>query len=380
MNNVYRTHEVSEWEDEHTTNGSGPRPCACQKNKGGRLRIYRIRFIREVIVFRHHASLLTMLKNNRSFIAHLVLLLSLIAALYLSLGREPIHAAGPLVGQTWIIDSWLEEPHLLVSYIWNLYERRDGWYLQGDNWSDNQLAAVDTYEFGVREVFKLMQTSAQIDAHHNGDAWIQLYNVATNGPAGTDSDYPPHINIISYWGVTGHSYDGDINGHFYVTEQGPLDPAQTWYAWDIDPNCERGVRNPPVNTWIAHVDRECAVLWEERVTPAGELQLRRGPNAPIYTVRSRGPSLVTILRDAQHVRSVERVFHNAWINYPQPYPDGIARVVWEICDFEAGTLTTETITANPETGHFITHERVARALENGTCAKEMIYYLPQVHR
>jgi hypothetical protein len=55
-------------------------------------------------------------------------------------------------------------------------------------------------------------------------------------------------------------------------------------------------------------------------------------------------------------------------------------VVWEICDFEAGILTTETITANPETGRIITHERVARALGDGTCAKGMIYYLPQVHR
>lgn len=317
------------------------------------------------------------MRKYRRIIANLGVILGLTMVIAFALGRDSLRAEVPFAVETpFIYDRWLEQPNLSVTYMWNLFERRDGWYI--DNWSEGQIAGVDGFEFGVREVFKMMQTSAQIDTQHNADVWIQLYNVATNDPDGSH-DFPPHMNIISYWGESGKEYDGGVNGHFYTTLTGELDPAETWYAWHLGSNCDAGDRNPEVNTWISHVDRSCAVMWQERVTSDGELQLRRGANAPIYTVRSQSPGKMEILRGDEVVRSVERTFHNAWINYPQPYPDGMARVVWEIRDFEAGILTTETITANPETGRFVSHDRVESPLDGSTPVLDLLY-LPQLER
>lgn len=301
-----------------------------------------------------------MIHNFKKIASNLILMTGMIAAIWTVLGQTRLWAEGPF-----IIDSWLEEPNLSVSYIWNLYERRDGWYT--DNWSDEQLAAVDTFQFGMREAFKLMDTSDIIDAQHGSDAWIKLYNVATNAPTGSN-DAPPHINVISYWGEAGRQYQGGINGHFYPTAAGHLDTNKTWYAWDSAPNCTEGVRNPPVNQWTQHVDRECNLLWEQRVTPSGEIEIRRNADSPIYLLRNKAPSDLDILRDGTRVRNVRRVFHNAWIDYPAPYPDGLAKVIWEIRDYESNTLTTETITAKPETGEIVSHERVNTALDGSNNA------------
>ena len=259
-----------------------------------------------------------------------------------------------------IIDSWLEEPHLRLSYIWNLYERRDGSY-QND-WSEAKLAAVDTWQFGMREALKAMAVSSRIATHHDGDAWIQLYNVATNAPNGQDTDYPPHINVISYWGSAGTDYQGDVNAHFYPTAQGAIDPQKTWYGWRTEPACPPGIRNPSVGQWMPHLDRQCRTLFEERVTADGDLQLRLAQGHPVYTLRNHAPSNPTpsnldIWRDELHIINLQRVFHNAWINYPDPYPDGIAKVVWEIRYFEHNRLLTETITANPHSGQILSHQR-----------------------
>jgi hypothetical protein len=312
------------------------------------------------------------LRNFFMLASNSILMLGLMAAVYISPGGDYIHAT-----DDFIYDSWLEEPNLRVSYIWNLYERRDGWYI--DNWSDDQLTAVDTFEFGMREVFKAMNLSDIIDAEHNGDAWIQLYNVATNDPDGSH-EFPPHINVMSFWGEAGREYRGGINGHFYATDSGRIDPAETWYAWHVAPDCVPGERNPGINVWVSHVDRNCAILWEKRVTDAGEIEVRRGANASIYTVRSTAPSDVDILRDGERIRSVHRVFHNAWIDYPAPYPDGIAKVIWEIRDYEANLLTTETIIANPDTGHVVSHERLDRPLDGSTPEEEGMIYLPHMLR
>jgi hypothetical protein len=94
--------------------------------------------------------------------SNVILATGMIAAIWTVLGQSRLWADGPF-----IIDTWLEEPNLSVSYIWNLYERRDGWYI--DSWSDEQLAAVDTFQFGIREAFKLMDMSDIIDAQHGGD-------------------------------------------------------------------------------------------------------------------------------------------------------------------------------------------------------------------
>lgn len=296
----------------------------------------------------------------RKAVSNVILATGMIAAIWTVLGQSRLWADGPF-----IIDTWLEEPNLSVSYIWNLYERRDGWYI--DSWSDEQLAAVDTFQFGMREAFKLMDMSDIIDAQHNSDAWIKLYNVATNAPNGSN-DAPPHINVISYWGETGRQYEGDINGHFYPTPAGHLDTNKTWYAWDLAPNCTEGVRNPAINQWMQHVDRNCELLWEERVTASGEIEVRLNADSPVYLLRNKAPSDLDILRDGTRVRNVRRVFHNAWINYPTPYPDGTARVVWEIRDYESNTLTTETITAKPETGEIVSHERVNTPLDGSNSA------------
>ena len=296
-----------------------------------------------------------MIRNYHKITSAVMLILGMTTAAWMALGGHRLRAAGPF-----IIDNWLEEPHLSVSYIWNLYERRDGWYV--DNWSGDQIAAVDTFEFGMRETFKLMNLSNEIDAHHNNDAWIKLYNVATNDPDGSH-DYPPHINIISYWGEAGRSYEGAVNGHYYTTESGQIAPAKTWYAWDIAPTCVPGNREPGINVWVPHLDRNCVILWEERVTDAGEIEVRRDANAPIYTLRNKAASDLDILRDGELVRNVRRTFHNAWINYPTPYPDGIAKVIWEIRDYEADLLTTETIIAKPETGEIVSHDRVETPLD-----------------
>lgn len=290
----------------------------------------------------------------------MVLALGMIASIWTVLGQTHLWAEAPF-----IIDSWLEEPNLSVSYIWNLYERRDGWYV--DKWSDEQLAAVDTFQFGMREAFKLMDMSDLIDAQHGGDAWIKLYNVATNAPKGSN-DAPPHINVISYWGEAGRQYQGGINGHFYPTPAGHLDTNKTWYAWDSAPTCPEGIRNPAINQWTQHVDRNCDLLWEQRVTAAGEIEVRRSADSPVYLLRNKAPSDLDILRNGTRVRNVRRVFHNAWIDYPTPYPDGIAKVIWEIRNYENNTLTTETITAKPETGEIVSHERVNTALDGSNSA------------
>lgn len=290
-----------------------------------------------------------MIRNSRKFVSNLVLMAGMIAAIWTVLGQGKLRADGPF-----IIDTWLEEPNLSVSFIWNLYERRDGWYI--DNWSEEQLAAVDTFEFGMRETFKLMDMSDLIDTQHGSDAWIKLYNVASNAPDGSN-DYPPHINVISYWGDAARQYEGGINGHFYTTPAGYLDTVKTWYAWDSAPNCSEGVRNPGVNVWTQHVDRNCALLWEERVTSAGELEVRRAEGEPVYLLRNKAPSDLDILRDGQPVLNVRRVFYNAWINYPAAYPDGTAKVTWEIRDYATNALTTETIIARPDTGEIVSHER-----------------------
>ncbi|MBI1297611.1 hypothetical protein GC175_21950 [bacterium] len=294
----------------------------------------------------------------------------MITAIWTALGQTRLWAEAPF-----IIDSWLEEPNLSVSYIWNLYERRDGWYI--DRWSDEQLAAVDTFQFGMREAFKLMDMSDIIDAQHGGDAWIKLYNVATNAPKGSN-DAPPHINVISYWGEADRQYQGDINGHFYPTPAGHIDTGKTWYAWDSAPTCTEGVRNPAINQWMQHVDRNCDLMWEERVTAAGEIEVRRHVDSPVYLLRNKAPSDLDILRDGTRVRNVRRVFHNAWIDYPTPYPDGIAKVIWEIRDYESNTLTTETITAKPETGEIVSHERVNTSLDGGNSAPSVSIEQPAV--
>ncbi len=188
---------------------------------------------------------------------------------------------------------WLELPHLHRGYNWNLYERRAGWYV--DNWSQGTIDAVDTFQFGVREALKLMDLNAAVDGQHEGDAWVNLYNVAVNEPTGSQ-DYPPHMNIITYWGEPQVGYDGGVNGHFYTSDAGHLDPERTWYAWDVEPNCANGERKPGVSTWVAHVDAQCDVLFEEQVTPAGELRMRLSADAPIYTLRALSPTQMEILR------------------------------------------------------------------------------------
>lgn len=166
------------------------------------------------------------------------------------------------------------------------------------------------------------------------------------------------------WGKEANKdYDDAINGHYYTTASGALDPEETWYAWHISPTCPVGVRKPGVGVWIAHVDRQCRTIYQERVTAEGTLEMRIGEGAPIYALVNKAPSDLDIVLGGEPVRNVRRVFYNAWINYPEPYPEGTAKVVWEIRDYAEQSLTVETIIANPETGEITSHEREVSPLD-----------------
>ncbi|MEZ4640009.1 MAG: hypothetical protein R2856_34475 [Caldilineaceae bacterium] len=225
-----------------------------------------------------------------------------------------------------------------------------------ENRSSELLAAVDTFEFGLREAFILMEMSDIIDAQHSGDAWIKLYNVGSDAVK-YDGD-APHINVISYWGQAGRHYQGGIGAHFYPTAAGHLDIDKTWYAWDAAMHCPHGDSVPAVNAWTQHVDANCDLLWEERVSADGQLELRRDANSPIYTLRSNTANDLDILRNGRVIRNVRRSFYDTWINHLTPDAEGTAKVIWEIRDYQTNTLITETITARPSSGEIVSHERI----------------------
>jgi hypothetical protein len=256
----------------------------------------------------------------------------------------PIFAAGPQIR-----DTWWETPALQITFFWNLESRRDGAYATGD-WPEEKLMAADTFLFGLRQAYLDMDITGHIAKHHNDRVWIAINNTQTSYPdihhESQYYDYPPHINVHLPWR---DPYWNDINGHFYTTDTGQIDGLKYAYT---NGDCPKDKNWFEPGEWMRKRDSLCEVVYEERFTTGGEIQLRINAGSPIYTLRNKGVSDLDILRGGKLIYNVQNTFYDA----------SIAKAVWKIIDYQQQQIITETIIANPDTGRFTSHTRESKPL------------------
>ncbi|HXF63587.1 MAG TPA: right-handed parallel beta-helix repeat-containing protein [Caldilineaceae bacterium] len=280
----------------------------------------------------------------RSRVGYALLLTALsLGALWIgaSLLRTPIvQAAGDPV-----FDNWRETPNLQVIFFWNLESRRDGKYAEVE-WPEAELTAADTLLFGLRQVYLDMQITEHITENHDNGVWVEINNTVTNFPDKNAErnihDYPPHVNAHLPW--RNPAWSGDTNSHIYTGEDGAVVGIKMHYTTG---DCPTGEINVQPGAWVSKRDSECRVVYQERFTETGELQLRLGEGSSIYTLRANAPGDLDILLDDELIYNVKRAFFDA----------SVARMVWEISDYRQKQLVTETIVADPETGAFSEHSK-----------------------
>jgi hypothetical protein len=283
------------------------------------------------------------LRSRTKFRLYLLLVLMLASTWIFPSGHAS--AAGSIIS-----DQWRETSSIQMIFFWNLEARRDGKYGEGE-WPEAQLTAADTFLFGLRQAYLDMDITGHIAENHDNRVWIEINNTITNFPDIHHErqlyDYPPHINVHLPWREPRWN---DTNGHFYTGTDGKVVGLKYNYTTGA---CPTGEQHVAPGSWTGKRDSNCDVVYEERFTTEGELQLRINEESPIYTLRNKDVSDLDILRGDELLYNIQRTFFDA----------SIAKMVWQITDYQQGRIINETFIAEPDTGQIISRTAEEQAMD-----------------
>ncbi|MBI1297450.1 hypothetical protein GC175_21115, partial [bacterium] len=257
------------------------------------------------------------------------------------ISEDPDEGGFLVFGAGFILESQWENDYTKLSYVWDMPHLRGERYSVYGTDPIPGVVGADTYVWALKELLKRMDMGIHLLDNHAGSPYFQFYNVATNDPKNTganDSEFPPAFNLITY---ATRPYADGVNGHFFPEENGRLNPQRTWYAWHVNCDSSVQIRRPGPDRWMPHYDSNCAVIYEERVTSAGELQLRYAPGASVYTLSAHSPTNINVYRDDILIFTVERSLRETLYGSSGEFLE--ARVVFTILDYAANLRITETM-------------------------------------
>ena len=278
--------------------------------------------------------------------------------------EDPDEGGFLVFGAGFILESQWENDYTKLSYVWDMPHLRGQLYSVYGTDPIPGVVGADTYIWTLKELLKRMDMGAYLSDNHAGSPYFQFYNVATNDPknAGTkDSEFPPAFNLITY---ATRPYADGVNGHFFPQENGRLNPQRTWYAWHVNCDSTVQIRNPGPDRWMPHYDSNCAVIYEERVTSTGELQLRYAPGASIYTLSANNPSNIDVYRDDILIFNVDRSQRETLYSSTGEFLE--ANVVFTILDYAANLRITETMVTYDDVNGTLADRTYAESPLDGT--------------
>jgi hypothetical protein len=238
--------------------------------------------------------------------------------------------------------TWKEgtNSNLSLIFFWNDRDRADGKY--ATDWNQAKIDLSDMFLFAYREVMLAMNTAGDIATNHANNCWVELNNTATNWPdelkVKNIYDHPPHLNAHLPWRLP-RNWAGDTNSHLYSDDRN----GRTVVYNKVN---RSGTGNTPTvetiaaDVWTSKKSPELKTVLQERVTSAGDFDLRTGTSSTIFRMRKVSPTEIDIFRNSTKIRNVKRVGWNV----------KVSRIVVERRNFANRTLITETIEGDYATG------------------------------
>jgi hypothetical protein len=244
-------------------------------------------------------------------------------------GHTDDTGGGP-IGTTSDEFDWKEGSNFTMAEWWNT-PLRAGCLYAVNPWPRASLAAQRAYVLAARQVLRdewdINSWIAQ-NRPHTSEARI---HGAETGCFQGHIDFPPHVHIF----YLARDPDGTwrhINSHHYVDAQGFI--RDDFIIPDL---CgQNDSYHVAVDAWLNILDEKCTIVWQQRYTSAGDLELRRSPTAPIYALRIRSISgdlsSVDVLREGKVIATAAVVGYD---------PVGL-RMLATIMDYQKQQLVSET--------------------------------------